>query len=178
MGTRNQNSAITNFNVANRDQTSLYLQSTMSAESIRINLQANTVTYFTANGLTQSYPIQQMQAGVNMPNNAVAPKPAPQNPVVGNEPNRRISGQCFNYRAYTRGGNGGLRFLGKDVVERFSTNPSYWKGLPFGCSVYGKSLRLSHAQTLSLRFKAEAFALQLTKKKIVYLTIGTVKMCV
>ena len=123
LGTRNQNSAITNFNVANRDQTSLYLQSTMSAESIRINLQANTVTYFTANGLTQSYPIQQMQAGVNMPNNAVAPKPAPQNPVVGNEPNRRISGQCFNYRAYTRGGNGGLRFLGKDVVERFSTSP-------------------------------------------------------
>ena len=123
LGTRNQNSAITNFNVANRDQTSLYLQSTMSAESIRINLQANTVTYFTANGLTQSFPIQQMQAGVSVGTNPITPKPGPQHPIVGNEPSRRISGQCFNYRAYTRGGNGGLRFHGKDNVERFTTKP-------------------------------------------------------
>jgi hypothetical protein len=121
LGTRGQYNSLTNFNIVNRDATSLFMQSTVSAERIRIDLASNTVTYFTVNGLTQSYPIQEKQPGiVNIPGNPVVPTPVP-NPNIGSEPNRRISGRCFDYRAYTLGGDASLRFEGKDNLERFST---------------------------------------------------------
>lgn len=48
-----------------------------------------------------------------------------QNPgQANNGPSRRINGECFNFRAFTNGGNGGLRFHGKGEVYRFDRKPA------------------------------------------------------
>lgn len=48
-----------------------------------------------------------------------------QNPGNANTgPSRRISSECFTFRAYTNGGNGGLRFHGKSDFYRFDRKPA------------------------------------------------------
>jgi hypothetical protein len=64
------------------------------------------------NGQRIEYPIQQV--------NRQRANRAPVAPVqVG--PNRRIASACFNYRAYTTGGQGGIRFHGKDGFFQFAS---------------------------------------------------------
>ncbi len=41
-----------------------------------------------------------------------------------NNQNRTIRNECFNFRAYTDGGNGGLRFHGKEDYYRFDRKPA------------------------------------------------------
>ncbi len=122
LGTMGQYNSMTNYNVVSRDATSLFMQSQVSNERLRVDLAANRVTYYAVNGAAQDFPIQQKQPGP-VTTDPIRPLP-PVLPGAGNEPNRRISGRCFTYRAYTRGGDGGLRFHGKSNVERFTTRPA------------------------------------------------------
>lgn len=121
LGARGQTNSLSEFRVINDDGSSLFLDNPTSRERLRIDLNARQVVYFTSNGLTQAYPIQQAQPGpvqsFDRPHNNT------QRPTANSEPSRRISGQCFDYRAYARGGDGGLRFHGKNNVEKFTSRP-------------------------------------------------------
>ena len=120
LGGRGQTNSLTEFRLISKDASSLFLDSTVSRERLRVDLNANRVTYYSNNGLAQEYEIQQAHPGpIN--NNGGRPVPLPSPPVASNQPSRRISGRCFNYKAYTRGGDGGLRFHGKSNVEKFTT---------------------------------------------------------
>ncbi len=111
LGDRGQFNGGTNFNVINQDSTSVFLQSTISAERLRVDLAANRVTYYAANGLSQDYPILGKQAGPAMSGGGSRP---------GFEPNTNIDGPCFVFTASSRGSNASVRFSGTDVFKRFT----------------------------------------------------------
>ena len=121
LGARGQYDSLTEFRLINQDATSLFMDSVVSRERIRVDLSTYRVTYYSNNGLAQEYPIQEAEPGpvADRPHHNPVPTPA----APRSEPSRRISGQCFDYRAYTRGGDGGLRFHGKNNVEKFTTRP-------------------------------------------------------
>lgn len=101
------------FAETSRDKNSVYLQSQNTGERIRVDLFSNDVTIVRQNGEQRKFPITDMRAG-----NLVAARPtAP----ARTPPNRVIHGACFNYKAYTLGGKGGIRFHGHDGFHSFQT---------------------------------------------------------
>ncbi len=96
-----------------RDRENVYLQNRYSGEQIRIDLSFNDVTVIGSGNRKQRYEITSRKAvAFTQPDK---PRAQPQR-----APNRRISGQCFTYKAYTTGGDAGVRFVGKDGFYRFN----------------------------------------------------------
>lgn len=102
---------VSQFKETQRDGNSVYLQNDYTAERVRIDLFANDVTFSSRDGRAQRYTITRKQASLNS---------ATQSNSNRDSQNTTISSECFKVRAYTRGGNGGLRFHGKDEFYRFS----------------------------------------------------------
>lgn len=102
---------VSQFRETRRDDNTVYLQNDYTAERVRIDLFANDVTFTGREGRAQRYTIKRKQAALSTPRS----RPA----VSRDSQNRRIRSDCFNFRAYTRGGNGGLRFHGKGEFYRF-----------------------------------------------------------
>lgn len=107
-----QRGGVSQFKETRRDRDSVYLQNVYTAEKIRIDLFANDVTFVSRDGRQQRFNIDRKQAAVTVAPNRPTPRPA-------REPDNRINGACFSYKAFTLGGEGGVRFHGKDGFNRF-----------------------------------------------------------
>lgn len=112
----------TQFDEVNRDDSSVYLKNQYTGERIRVDLFVNDVTVTRSNAPAQRFAITSRRAHAAAfqpvrPNTQPRPQPAV------TEPNTRIGKECFNYRAYTDGKSGGLRFLGKEGFHRFQKKP-------------------------------------------------------
>ena len=101
------------FQEIRRDSDSVFLENKYTGERVRIDLFANDVTLVSRDGRKQRYNIDRKNAALNS-------SPSVVKPVVSNSPDTHIGSNCFDYKAYTRGGNGGLRFAGKPGFHRFN----------------------------------------------------------
>ncbi len=116
---RDPRGGVSQFKENSRDENSVYLQNNYTAEKVRIDLFANDVTFINRNGRQDRYVITRKQAALaSTP--AQRPRPAARPEVSNRAPSRRINSECFNFRAYTKGGQGGLRFHGKKDFYRFN----------------------------------------------------------
>ena len=112
------------FDEIRRDRDSVYLENRYTDERVRIDLFANDVTVVERDGRQQRYRIDAKNAARSngtRPNGNSRPNPVANPPSSSG--NRRIRGKCFNFKAYTRGGNGSLRFEGKGDLYRFNKSP-------------------------------------------------------
>lgn len=103
---------VAQYRETSRDSSSVYLHNDYTDEKIRIDLFSNDVTFVSSDGRTKRYAIQRKQSTLRAAPTAQA-EPKLESYRVGNN-------GCFRYRAYTRGGAGGLRFYGKSDFHRFS----------------------------------------------------------
>jgi len=114
--------ASSQFDETRRDRDSVYLENRYTDERVRIDLFANDVTVVERDGRQQRYRIDVKKAARSNGNSGSNGNSRP-NPVA-NPPsssgNGRISGKCFDFKAYTQGGNGSLRFEGKGELYRFN----------------------------------------------------------
>lgn len=94
-----------------RDKSSIYLQHNRYNQRVEINMARNSVILQTGNGQRLDFPISRI-------NTTTANRNPINNSNVGQS--RRIPSACFSYRAYTTGGQGGLRFHGHDGFHQFS----------------------------------------------------------
>lgn len=111
---QDRRNGVSQYNEVNRDDSSVYLKNQTTGERIRIDLFVNDVTITGQNRQPQRFAITGRKA------HAVSFQP-PKPPIntAANEPSRRIRASCFNFKAYTDGKAGGVRFLGKDGFHRF-----------------------------------------------------------
>lgn len=109
---------VSQYKEVRRDSNSVRLQNEYTAERVRIDLFTNDVTLVDGNGRRSTYPITNKRAVLNSGANANNGKA-----VASNTPSRRIKGSCFDYKAYTRGGAGGIRFHGHDGFTQFRSKP-------------------------------------------------------
>lgn len=106
------------FQEVRRDRDSVYLEDKYTRERVRIDLHANDVTFIGGDGRQQRYGIDRKIAGLassNDPYSDEAVRP------TSSSNNRRIRSQCFNFKAYARGGNGSVRFHGKKDLYRLNS---------------------------------------------------------
>lgn len=106
---------VSQFKEIRRDRDSVYLQNDYTAERVRIDLFANDVTLVDRNGRQQRYNIDSKQAKIASTSGGSAGRGR----IVQRLKNS-IQGACFTYKAYTQGGQGGIRFYGKDGFHQFS----------------------------------------------------------
>jgi hypothetical protein len=109
------------FDETSRDRNSVYLENKYTAERIRIDLYANDVTVISRDGRQQRYSINRKNAAAGPANNAL---PSAVASAPTSSQNRTIKADCFNFKAYTQGGNASLRFHGKKDLYRFSNKAS------------------------------------------------------
>jgi hypothetical protein len=109
------------FDETRRNRDSVYLENKFTAERIRIDLFANDVTVVGRDGRQQRYGIDRKNAASG-PNNNSAQRPVASAPTSSQ--NRRIRANCFDFKAYTKGGNASVRFHGKDNLYRFNNKAS------------------------------------------------------
>ena len=107
-----QRGRVTQFRELRRDRETVYLQNNYTAEKVRIDLFANDVTLIDSEGRQQRYNIQRKKASLN----TTVPL------ASNNQPNRRISQQCFDYRATSRGGEASVRFQTRESLKRFNNS--------------------------------------------------------
>lgn len=111
---RNKNGDIELFREVNRDGSTIFLRNQYSSQQVLIQLNSNNVRFISPNGQVANYRIKRADQGSsnrNVANN--------RNNSNSSGPNRNIQGQCFTYKAYTRGGEGGVRFHGHEGFHRF-----------------------------------------------------------
>jgi len=105
------------FEEVRRDQDSVYLKNKYTAERVRIDLFANDVTFVSRDGRQQRYSIEYKNAALDSGKKARIKK------SVAKSKSGYIPSKCFTYKAYTRGGNGGVRFHGKEGFFQFTRKP-------------------------------------------------------
>ena len=130
--------AAVQFQEIRRDDNLVLLQNNAIAQRVRINLAENNVTFVNRGRSPEWFSISSVQDAAfatapvattprvtrpsARPTNVPPRQPTPKTPV-SSQPNRELRGPCFNYKAYTRGGEGGLRFHGDNAFNQFRTNP-------------------------------------------------------
>ncbi|MFT6097959.1 MAG: hypothetical protein ACJAYF_000494 [Arenicella sp.] len=103
------------FDETRRDRDSVYLENRYTSERVRIDLFANDVTVVDSDGRQQRYSIDRKNAAA-----ARSTRPVPVANAPSSSGNGRIRGACFDFKAYTQGGNASLRFEGKGDLYRFN----------------------------------------------------------
>lgn len=106
---------VSQYTEVRRDSQSVTLENQYTSAQLRIDLFANDVTMIGPRGKVTRFPIKSREASL-----ASKPRKPNKPDVVKRGPNRRIKGECFAYRAYTNGGQGGIRFHGKEGFHRFT----------------------------------------------------------
>ncbi len=114
------------FKEVARESNSVLLVNQNTAERVRIDFFARDVTFVNPNGSSQRFAITQALAGVsnssapalNRNQNALARSTPKSTPKV-----YRLAKPCFNYRAYTKGGVGGVRVFGSLEFVQFTKKP-------------------------------------------------------
>lgn len=137
----NNRGQITNFREMSRDENAVYLESTNAPEKLKIDLFTNQVTTIDRDGRQYSFPITSKQAAA-VNNNVARSIQSPRAAANQSSENRTIRNGCFNYKAYTRGGEAGIRFHGHEGFNRF-TNKAYGAKL---CHKGTLSMELSKTQ--------------------------------
>jgi len=123
----NARKGVSQFDEVARESNSVLLSNQYTAERIRIDLFARDVTIINPNGESQRFPITGAAAAVKV----ATPKPrfeSPNQNTVQSGPQStpkvyRLANRCFRYRAYTKGGVGGVRVFGSLKFRQFSKNP-------------------------------------------------------
>ena len=111
----NRNGKTSNFRQISKNDSAVYLEGINNRQKMRIDFFTNDVTILARNGEQASYemtrslrPNENFRADQRIKtNNAVVAQPGV--PIV--------RGSCFDYTAYTNGGDGGLRFRGHEDLE-------------------------------------------------------------
>jgi len=93
----------------------IYLQKRPGLQSLQIDLNSNRLVFQVPNGQPVSHQINRLEVRSfrdinNQGVNRITPI---------REQRALIHGGCFNYRAYTRGGQGGIRFHGHEGFHQF-----------------------------------------------------------
>ena len=105
------------FRELSRDNTTVLLQNEYNGERIRIDLFAKDVTIVEGDGQVQRFPITSAKAkAVTTPKQRATQFSS--TPKV-----LRLSQRCVNYRAYTKGGTGGVRVYGLLEFRQFGKKP-------------------------------------------------------
>lgn len=127
----NPNGSRTAFQEVSKNANSIYLENNSNRQQLRIDMFTNDVTVISNNGERASYALNQaLRANENYrgerdgrgnPENF-------ENPVFRTQPvedirnKGNVRGECFDYRAYSNGGQAGLRFhAGDKTFKRFTT---------------------------------------------------------
>ena len=115
----NRNGPNQSYTETERDNRVIYLRNDRSRQSLELNVYANKVTVIAPNGRQTEYQITQLGKG----SGRLARDPDPDSRVIPN-PNRGgsfgvVNGSCFTYKAYARGGQGGIKFQDKNVKQQF-----------------------------------------------------------
>lgn len=100
----NRNGSLNSFTETSRNREVIYLRNNNFQQNVEINFRSNTVVFIAPNGQRTDYPIlhsDKRRSNTRATNNV-------------------IPSGCFTYRAYTTGGQGGIRFHGHDGFHRFS----------------------------------------------------------
>ena len=132
----NSNGQATQFRELSKNVNALYLESTRNKDNLRVDFFTNDVTILTRNGESASYPLQQaLRINDGYQPDRVAPpisnsgrnqnRPGPNaNASVTAPRTGQVTGNCFNYKAYSDGGSAGVRFqVGDNAFKRFTKNP-------------------------------------------------------
>jgi len=98
-----------------RDDNTVLLQNNFTAQRVRIDLFINDVTIVNRSEQPQHYGITDAQIALES-----TPRGNGRIPVRGGSPNTVLKGPCFNYKAYTRGGSGAVRFHGHKGYHRYN----------------------------------------------------------
>lgn len=106
-----QNGTVVTYKEQRRDNQRIYLRGNQFDMNIEIDLADRNVRFTGIRGRDLVYPITSAE---KRPLAATRPNQA----EVG--PNRRINASCFTYKAYTDGGEGGIRFHGHDGFDTFA----------------------------------------------------------
>lgn len=106
------------FQEVRRDRDSVYLENSYTGERVRIDLFASDVTFVSREGRQQRYGIDRKIATLPSSNDPYYDSPVKSS---SSSNNRRIRSECFNFKAYARGGNGSVRFLGKKDLYRLNS---------------------------------------------------------
>jgi hypothetical protein len=106
------------FDEIRRGSDSVYLENRYTSEKVRIDLFANDVTVVDRDGSKRRYNIDRKNAA----RSSSRPNPVANAPASSDH--GRIRGACFDFKAYTQGGNGNLRFEGKKGLYRFNNKAS------------------------------------------------------
>lgn len=106
------------FREISRENNSVLLQNVSSAERIRIDLFTKDVSIVQNNGQAQRYPITSANAdAISTPTNQAS------NIIRSTPEVLRLGQRCVNYRAYTKGGTGGVRVYGLLEFRQFGKKP-------------------------------------------------------
>ena len=109
---------VSQYRETRRDDSEVLLQNEYTDERIRIDLFTNEVTVVGNSRYAQRYPITQKSAQRS------AAVPPSYHPIDQYQPRHQpVANGCFNYKAYTLGGAGGVRFEGNKGFNRFSDKP-------------------------------------------------------
>ncbi len=111
----NRNGSVDSFREVSRDGRVIYLQNNRKAQSVQIDVYAKNVQFLVANGKPVNYSIIRSEL-----DNARTRNYDNTRATNNRNPSRLIQSRCFNYKATAYGGEGGIRFHGKDGFKRFS----------------------------------------------------------
>lgn len=101
------------FREVSRDKQRIYLENTQFPQRLEMDLSARRLTFIAQNGRNIDYPIKNASSHVDEHGFNKTPAFSP------GSPSGVIRSGCFNYKAYTLGGNGGVRFHGHDGFYQF-----------------------------------------------------------
>jgi hypothetical protein len=115
----NRNGPNQSYSETGRDNRVIYLRNDRSQQSLELNVYSSKATIISPNGRQADYQITQVGKGSGR--SARAPDRIP---TVTPNPNSGgsfgvVNGSCFTYKAYARGGQGGIKFQDKNVKQRF-----------------------------------------------------------
>lgn len=112
----NRNGQSSNFRQLSKNNNAVYLEGIRNGQKIRIDLFTNDVTILARNGEQASYKIARSQR--RNENYRADRKIKTNQAAVSQQPGvASVRGQCFNFTAYTNGGEGGLRFRGHKELD-------------------------------------------------------------
>ena len=107
----NPNGSVDKFHETARVGRTFYLKKKSSKQTLHVDLDRNVLVFQMPNGQPVSFPIAHLEAKPIKNRNFGAV------PIV--KPNKFIANRCFSYRAYTLGGEGGIKFHGHEGFHQF-----------------------------------------------------------
>lgn len=111
----NESGHVSTFNELRRDNNVIFLRSTETNQQVHANIRDRVITFFSRNGQQIDYTIDRTSTKSDTGSRG-------RNSNQGNRsdspPVGYVAGRCFNYKAWARGGTGGLKFYDHEGLNR------------------------------------------------------------